>query len=48
LELFKSLLLVDIRNNTRCVDHAWAKEPAVEIIASVVMVSNLLLICSRS
>jgi hypothetical protein len=45
LELFKSLLLVDIRYNTRCVDHAWAKEPPVEIITAVVMVSNLLLIC---
>lgn len=48
LELLKRLLLVDIRDNTRGVDHAWAKEPSVEVITTVVVVSDLLLICESN
>lgn len=44
LELLEALLLVDIRDNAGGVDHAWAKEPAVEIVTSVVVVTDLLLI----
>lgn len=44
LKLLKGLLLVDVGDDTRGVDHTWAKEPAVEVIASVVMVADLLLI----
>lgn len=44
LELLEGLLLVDIRNDTGGVDHTWAQEPAVEVIASVVVVTDLLLI----
>jgi hypothetical protein len=42
--LLEGLLLVDIRNDTGGVDHTWAQEPAVEVIASVVVVTDLLLI----
>ena len=44
LKLLKCLLLVDVGDDTRGVDHAWAKEPAVEVIASIVMVADLFLI----
>jgi hypothetical protein len=44
LEFLKSLLAVDVRDDTRSVDHAGAKEPAVEIIATVVVVADLLLV----
>jgi hypothetical protein len=44
LELLKGLLLGDVRNNAGGVNHTWAKEPPVEIIASVIVVSDLLLI----
>jgi hypothetical protein len=44
LELFKSLLFVDIGDNARRVDHAGAKEPAVEIIATIIVITNLLLV----
>lgn len=45
LQLFKGLLLVWIRDNTGSIDHTWAEEPSVEVITSVVMVADLLLIC---
>jgi hypothetical protein len=48
LELLKGLLLVDIGDNARGVDHAWAQEPAVEVIAAVVVVADLLLILGAS
>lgn len=48
LELFESLLLVGIRNNTRSIDHTWAEEPSVEVITSVIMIADLLLICKVS
>lgn len=44
LELLKSLLAVDVRDDTGGVDHARAKEPAVEIITTVVVVADLLLV----
>jgi len=45
LQLFEGFLLVNIGNDTGCVDHAWAKEPSIEIITAVVVVTDLLLIC---
>lgn len=45
LKLLKGLLLGDVGNNARGVNHTWAKEPPVEIIASVIVISDLLLIC---
>lgn len=45
LNLLESLLLGDVRDNTRSVDHPWSQEPAVEVVAAVVMVTDLLLIC---
>jgi len=48
LELFKRLFLIGIRDDSGSVDHAWAEEPAIEVITSVVVVSNLLLICQKS
>lgn len=44
LELLEGLLPGDVGNDTRGVDHARAKEPAVEVITSVVVVTDLLLI----
>jgi hypothetical protein len=45
LELFEGLLLRGVRDDTRGVDHARAKEPPVEVITSVVVVTDLFLIC---
>ena len=47
LELLQRLLLLDVRDDTRGVDHARAKEPTVEVVAAVVVVTNLLLIWKR-
>ena len=44
LELFKSLFLVDVADDTRGVDHTRAEEPSVEVITSVVVVTDLLLV----
>lgn len=44
LQLLERLLGVDIADNTGSVDHAGAKEPGVEVITSVVVVTDLLLI----
>jgi hypothetical protein len=44
LELLEGLLRVDVRDDTRGVDHARTEEPAVEVITSVIVVSNLLFI----
>lgn len=44
LELLKGLLPVDVTDNTRGVDHAGAKEPSIEVITSVIVITNLLLI----
>lgn len=44
LELFERFLLVDVGNNTGSVDHAWAQEPAVEVITAIIMVTNLLFV----
>lgn len=47
LELLKSLLAVDVGNDTRGVDHARAKEPTVEVITTVIVVTDLLLVYVR-
>lgn len=44
LELLEGLLLGDVRDDTRSVDHARTEEPAVEVITAVVVVTDLLLI----
>lgn len=44
LHLLKGLLLVDIGNDTGGVDHSGAQEPGVEVVASVVVLSDLLLV----
>ena len=44
LEFLKRLLAVDVGDDTRSVNHAGTKEPAVEIITTVVVVTNLLLV----
>lgn len=44
LHLLERFFLVDVGNDTRGVDHAWSKEPTVEIITAVVMVTDLFLI----
>lgn len=44
LELLQRLLLVDVGNDTRSVDHTRAEEPAVKVITAVVVVTDLLLI----
>lgn len=44
LELLKGLLLVDVTDDTGCVDHAWAKEPSVEVVTAVVVITDLFLI----
>ena len=44
LKLLESLLLVDVGNDTRSVDHSWTKEPRVEVVAPVVVVSDLVLV----
>lgn len=44
LKFFKSFLLVDVGDNTGGVNHTWAEEPSIEIIASIIVISDLLLI----
>lgn len=44
LHLLKSLLLVDVGDDTGGVDHSGAEEPGVEVVTSVVVLSHLLLI----
>lgn len=44
LELLERLLLVDVGDDTRGVNHAWAEEPAVEVVTAVVVVAYLLLV----
>lgn len=44
LELLKGLLLVDVADDTGSVDHAGAKEPSVEVVTAVVVVTDLLLV----
>ena len=41
LELFESLFFVDVTNKTGGIDHAGAEEPAVEVVAAVVVVADL-------
>lgn len=45
LELLEGLFLLDVADDTAGVDHARAKEPAVEVVTSIVVVTNLLLVC---
>lgn len=44
LELFKRLFLVDVGDDAGGVDHAGSEEPAVKVIAAVVVVTHLLLV----
>lgn len=44
LELLKGLLAVDVTDNTGGVDHAGAEEPSVEVVTSVIVVTDLLLV----
>lgn len=48
LEFLKSLFSVDVTDQTGCVDHARTQEPSVEVVASVVMVTDLFLILKKS
>lgn len=45
LQLLQSLLLVDVADNTGSVDHAGTKEPSVEVVTAVVVITYLLLVC---
>jgi hypothetical protein len=47
LELLKRLLLVDVGDDARRVDHARAKKPSIEIVTAVVVVTDLLLVYPR-
>ena len=44
LELLQGLLSVDVGDDTGGVDHAGPEKPAVEVVAAVVVVADLLLI----
>ena len=44
LQLLQCFLSVDIADDSRSVNHAWAEKPSVEIITTVVMVTNLFFI----
>lgn len=46
LELLESLLLGNVGDDTRGVNHTRAQEPTVEVITAVVVVTDLLLICN--
>lgn len=48
LQLLKGLFLVDVGDDTRSVDHARAEEPRVEVVATVVVVTDLLLVLRTS
>jgi hypothetical protein len=48
LELLERLLGVDVGNDTRGVNHTRAKEPTVEVVTAVVVVTNLLLVLRTS
>lgn len=48
LELFQSLLPVDITDQARGVDHTRAQEPGIEVVAAVVVVTDLLLVYRKS
>lgn len=44
LQLLERLLLIDVGDHARGVDHAWTQEPAIEVVTAVVVVADLLLI----
>ncbi|KAH3668831.1 hypothetical protein OGAPHI_002586 [Ogataea philodendri] len=44
LQLLESLGLVNLGDHTRGVDHSWTQEPFVEVVTSVVVVSDLFLV----
>lgn len=46
LELLEGLHTVDIGDDTGCVNHTWAKEPRIEVVSSVVVITDLVLILS--
>lgn len=45
LDLLKGLLAVDVGDNPRRIDHARPKKPAVEVVATVIVVANLFFVC---
>jgi hypothetical protein len=45
LDLLKRLLAVDVGDDARCIDHARPKKPAVEVVATVIVVANLFFVC---
>lgn len=44
LELLQSLLAVNVRDESRGVDHSGAQEPRVKVVTTVIVVSDLLLV----
>lgn len=44
LKSLQGFIGVSIQNNAGGVDHAWAKEPRVEVVTTVIMASNLFLV----
>ena len=46
LELLKCLFLVDVADDTGGVDHTRTQEPSVEIVTTVVVITNLFLVCT--
>lgn len=48
LQLLEGLLLVDIRDDARGVNHARTEEPTVEVVATIIMIPNLLFVCTTS
>lgn len=45
LELFKALLLVNVRDDSRSVNHAGSEEPCIKIVTAVIVIADLFLIC---
>ena len=48
LKLLERFLSVDVGDDTRSVDHTRAKEPSVEVVTTVVVVADLLLVLGTS
>ena len=46
LQLLQRLFFIDVRDDAGGIYHPGPEEPTVEVVTSIVMVSNLLLVCS--
>lgn len=46
LELFEGFFGVDVGDYAAGVDHAGAEEPAVEVVAAVIVVADLFFVCA--